>query len=62
MELRGIPFRTLSSRHTHRKLGTGGVWPRGIPIGHVLEEVKTSEGWARTYLIKPAVSPPTSVR
>jgi len=58
MELRGIPFRTALKPGTLIvSSGLGGVWPRGIPIGKVLEEVKTSEGWARTYLIKPAVSP-----
>jgi len=35
--------------------GVGGVYPRGIPIGTVLGELKTSEGWARTYLVQPAV-------
>jgi rod shape-determining protein MreC len=58
MELRGIPFRTALKPGTLIvSSGLGGVWPRGIPIGKVLEEVKTSEGWARTYLIKPSVSP-----
>jgi rod shape-determining protein MreC len=58
MELRGIPFRTALKPGTLIvSSGLGGVWPRGIPIGKVLEEVKTSEGWARTYLIRPAVSP-----
>lgn len=58
MELRGIPFRTALKPGTPIvSSGLGGVWPRGIPIGGVLEEVKTSEGWARTYLIKPVVSP-----
>ena len=58
MELRGIPFRTALKPGTLVvSSGLGGVWPRGIPIGRVIEEVKTSEGWARTYLIKPAVSP-----
>ncbi|HET9637143.1 MAG TPA: rod shape-determining protein MreC, partial [Gemmatimonadaceae bacterium] len=37
--------------------GWGGVWPRGIPIGTILQEIKTSEGWARTYLLRPAVNP-----
>jgi rod shape-determining protein MreC len=37
--------------------GWGGVWPRGIPIGTVLQEIKTTEGWARTYLLRPAVNP-----
>ncbi len=58
MELRGIPFRTALKPGTLIvSSGLGGVWPRGIPIGRVVDEVKTSEGWARTYLIKPAVSP-----
>lgn len=58
MELRGIPFRTALKPGTLIvSSGLGGVWPRGIPIGRVLEEVKTSEGWARTYLLKPSVSP-----
>jgi rod shape-determining protein MreC len=58
MELRGIPFRTALKPGTLIvSSGLGGVWPRGIPIGKVLEEVKTSEGWARSYLIKPSVSP-----
>jgi rod shape-determining protein MreC len=58
MELRGIPFRTALKPGTLIvSSGLGGVWPRGIPIGRVLEEVKTSEGWARSYLIKPAVAP-----
>jgi rod shape-determining protein MreC len=58
MELRGIPFRsTLKPGTLVVSSGLGGVWPRGIPIGTVLSEVKTAEGWARTYLLKPIVSP-----
>jgi rod shape-determining protein MreC len=58
MELHGIPFRTsLKPGALIVSSGLGGVWPRGIPIAHVLQEVKTTEGWARTYLVKPAVSP-----
>lgn len=58
MELRGIPFRSeLKPGALVVSSGLGGVWPRGIPIGSVLQEVKTAEGWARTYLLKPAVSP-----
>ncbi len=37
--------------------GVGGVYPRGIPVGTVIAELKTSEGWARTYLMRPAVRP-----
>ena len=58
MELRGIPFRsTLKPGSLVVSSGLGGVWPRGIPIGRVLSEISTAEGWARTYLLKPVVSP-----
>jgi rod shape-determining protein MreC len=58
MELRGIPFRSqLAPGSQVVSSGLGGVWPRGIPIGTVLSEVSTSEGWARSYLVRPAVSP-----
>ena len=58
IELRGVPFRaTLKPGAMIISSGWGGVWPRGIPIGTVLEELKTSEGWARTYLLRPAVNP-----
>ena len=58
MELRGIPFRSqLKPGSVVVSSGLGGVWPRGIPIGTVLSEISTAEGWARTYLVKPAVSP-----
>jgi rod shape-determining protein MreC len=35
--------------------GLGGVYPRGIPVGTVVAELKTPDQWARTYLIRPAV-------
>lgn len=58
VELRGVPFRsTLKPGALIVSSGWGGVWPRGIPVGTVLEEIKTSEGWARTYLLRPAVNP-----
>jgi rod shape-determining protein MreC len=58
LELRGVPFRaTLKPGALIVSSGWGGVWPRGIPIGTVLQETKTSEGWARTYLLRPAVNP-----
>ncbi len=58
IELRGVPFRaTLKPGALIVSSGWGGVWPRGIPIGTVLQEAKTSEGWARTYLLRPAVNP-----
>jgi rod shape-determining protein MreC len=58
MELRGIPFRSqLRPGSFVVSSGLGGVWPRGIPIGTVLSEISTAEGWARTYLVRPSVSP-----
>ena len=58
MELRGIPFRSqLKPGALVVSSGLGGVWPRGIPVGTVLQEISTAEGWARTYLLKPVVSP-----
>jgi rod shape-determining protein MreC len=58
MEMRGVPFRTsIKSGALIVSSGLGGVYPRGIPIGRVIGETKTSETWARTYLIRPAVFP-----
>ncbi len=58
IELRGVPFRaTLKPGALIVSSGWGGVWPQGIPIGTVLQEIKTAEGWARTYLLRPAVNP-----
>ncbi len=58
LELRGVPFRaTLKPGSVIVSSGWGGVFPRGIPVGTVLQEIKTSEGWARTYLLRPAVNP-----
>ena len=34
-----------------------GVYPRGIPIGVVIEESDTREGWNRPYWVRPSVSP-----
>jgi rod shape-determining protein MreC len=58
LEMRGVPFRSVLAPGTQIVTsGLGNVFPRGIPIGVVLRETKTVEGWARTYLLKPIVSP-----
>ena len=58
MEMRGVSFRTeLKPGMLIVSAGLGGTYPRGIPIGTVLSEVKTPESWARTYILRPAVSP-----
>jgi rod shape-determining protein MreC len=61
LEMRNVPFRTeLKPGTLIVSSGLGNVFPRGIPIGVVLRETKTIEGWARTYLIRPIVSPDAS--
>ncbi len=58
LEMRGVPFRSeLKPGTLIVSSGLGNVFPRGVPIGVVLRETKTIEGWARTYLIRPIVSP-----
>ena len=59
LEMRGVPFRSqLAPGTVIVSAGLGGVYPRGIPVGRVLRELTTAEGWARTYLLEPAVLPP----
>ena len=58
LEMRGVPFRSALKPGTLIVTsGLGNVFPQGVPIGAVLRETKTIEGWARTYLIRPIVSP-----
>ena len=58
LEMRGVPMRSSIPRGTLIVTsGLGGTFPRGIPIGVVITEMKTPELWARTYLLRPAVSP-----
>lgn len=59
LEMRGVPVRsTLRPGTLIVSSGLGSTFPRGIPVGTVLGEVRTSEVWARTYLLRPAVMPP----
>ncbi len=58
LEMRGVPIRSsLKPGTLVVSSGLGGVFPRGIPVGVVLAELKTPEIWARTYLLRPAVPP-----
>ena len=58
LELRGVPFRsTLKPGAVVYSSGLGGIYPRGIPVGVVVGEIKTTEAWARTYLLRPSVNP-----
>ncbi len=59
LELRGVPYRTpLRAGTPIIASGLGGVFPRGILIGTVMQELATTAGWTRTYLVRPAVRPP----
>ena len=56
LELRGVAFRSALREGTLIvSAGLGGVYPRGIPVGTVVSELRTAEGWARNYLLRPAV-------
>ena len=58
LELRHVPFRdTLQAGTAIFSCGLGGVWPRGVLIGTVIDEVKEAESWSRTYILRPAVNP-----
>ena len=56
--LDGIPFQQeLEPGVVLVTSGLGGVYPRGIPIGVVIEESEAQEGWRRSYWLRPFVSP-----
>ena len=56
--LDGIPFQQeLEPGVVLVTSGLGGVYPRGIPIGEVIEESDAQEGWRRSYWLRPFVSP-----
>jgi rod shape-determining protein MreC len=62
LELSGVQLSTtLPSGTLIVSSGIGGVYPRGIPVGTVVRELGPregfTEGWARTYLLRPAVKP-----
>jgi rod shape-determining protein MreC len=58
LELQGVAYRELVPDGARiLTSGLGGVLPRGIPIGTVIGVAGESEGWERTYLVRPAVHP-----
>jgi rod shape-determining protein MreC len=58
LEMRGVPFRaTMKPGAIVFSSGLGGIYPKGIPVGIVLGEIRTTDAWARTYLLRPAVNP-----
>ena len=58
MELSGIAYREqVPPGAMVYTSGLGDVYPRGIPLGTVLQVGAQGEGWSRTYLVLPMVHP-----
>lgn len=59
LELHGVPYRSQIPAGTPVvSSGLGGVFPRGVLIGTVVRTLRgENTGWARSYLVRPAVRP-----
>jgi rod shape-determining protein MreC len=58
LELHGVQFRAALRAGTPIvSSGLGGIYPRGVLIGTVMRELRTGSGFARSYLVRPAVRP-----
>lgn len=58
LELHGVSYRAgLRAGTPIVSSGLGGVYPRGVLIGTVVRELRTGSGFARSYLVRPAVRP-----
>jgi rod shape-determining protein MreC len=58
MLLEGAPFQAELPAGTELVTsGLGGIFPRGIPIGRVMRQTSEEAGWAKSYLVEPAVHP-----
>jgi rod shape-determining protein MreC len=59
LELTGVPYQQQVTPgtvvYTSGLGGASGVYPRGIPIGTVIDVGDEQEGWSRTYIVRPAV-------
>jgi rod shape-determining protein MreC len=56
--LSGTPYHTLLDPGTEIVTsGIGGVYPRGIPIGRVVEVAESEGGWTTSYWVEPFVAP-----
>lgn len=61
--LNGIPFFTeLEPGTSIVTSGRGGVFPRGIPIGTVVELYEADERWRRSYWLRPAARPGSALQ
>jgi rod shape-determining protein MreC len=58
MVLDGAPYQVELDPGTELVTsGMGGVFPRGIPIGRVVEVREEQAGWTKSYLVRPSVNP-----
>jgi len=58
LALHGVPYlQSVPVGTVILTSGMGGVFPRGIPLGTVIGVAGETEGWERTYLVRPAVQP-----
>ncbi len=59
LEMRSVSLRTpLKAGAVIVSSGLGGVFPRGIPVGTVVSELRSAEGITRSYLLRPMVRLP----
>ena len=58
LEFRGVPYRdSVPPGTVVLSSGLGGVYPKGIPIGTVVDVAREEAGWARVYRLRPAANP-----
>lgn len=61
LELRGVPYQQEvpigTVVYTSGLGGASGVYPRGIPVGMIVDVGQEQEGWSRTYVVRAAVAP-----
>jgi len=58
MELGGAPYQVQLAPGTELVTsGMGGVFPRGIPVGTVIEVRGEQAGWTKSYRVRPSVYP-----
>jgi rod shape-determining protein MreC len=57
LELRGVPYNdTVPVGTVVVTTGLGGIYPRGIPIGRVIDVAREQRGWERIYLVRPSAN------
>lgn len=58
MLLQGVPFQTdVPAGMALVTSGVGGIYPRGLSVGHVLAEHEQQLGWTHSFLVEPVVRP-----